>query len=74
MCYGMICYSCDASIEGKDLAELDEKAIQAKWALGLTSSGQGYYSCPGCASGLFGATPLQPLNPPRETPGSRVAV
>jgi hypothetical protein len=68
MSYGMICYNCDASIEGKNLAEVDEKAIQGKWALGLTSSGQAYYSCPECASGLFGATALHPLDPPRETP------
>ncbi|MGY3581461.1 hypothetical protein ACVIGB_000469 [Bradyrhizobium sp. USDA 4341] len=67
MSYGMICYSCDASIDGKDLAEVDEKAIEAKWAIGLALSGQAYYSCPDCASGLLGARPLHPLNPPRET-------
>lgn len=66
----MTCYNCDASIDGKDLAEVDQKAVEAKWCLGLMLSGQAYYSCPDCASGLFSPTRLYPVHTPKATPSA----
>ena len=41
------------------VAETGRKAREAGWMMGLTSDAQGAYSCPGCAPGLFRATPFR---------------
>lgn len=68
MSYGMACYNCEASIDGEDLVEVDRRAVEAKWCLGLMMSGQAYYTCPDCAPGLFRATPLHRLYPELTAP------
>ena len=70
MSYGMTCYNCEASIDGEDLAEVDRKAVEAKWCLGLMLSGQAYYTCPDCATGLLKATPLHRIYPELAPPPS----
>ncbi len=59
--YGMHCYYCKEEIE-VDLVnddvqrasrELENVGKAASWGMGLMASGQAYYSCPGCAPGLY---------------------
>lgn len=53
MGWGMGCYNCPAQIVGSDSFEVDRKAIAAGWKIGLQPSGQAYYCCPECISGLL---------------------
>lgn len=59
--YGMHCYGCEEGIEvdlvNNDVQhasrELENIGKAAGWGMGLMSSGQAYYSCPGCAPCLY---------------------
>jgi len=59
--YGMYCYGCreeiDVDMVNDDHArasrELENKAKAKGWGMGLVTSGEAFYSCPGCAPGLF---------------------
>jgi len=64
--YGMRCYGCKAEVDvicGKNAhLRLEEKARRLGWGMGLMASGQAYFSCPDCASGLYNFKILIPVH------------
>lgn len=62
MSYGRGCWTeCGEEIVADTQEEVERRAYNAGWKIGHVD-GQAHYSCAGCASGLFDARPLRPLD------------